>query len=96
MSLEVKKQKTKNEWLFLRINYSKQCTRDVCSGWIASSKVRVKHLKVLKYEQKLWLKFLEISDIEKGTKHDFTACKTLSKVKPMYLEVNMKEAKFDW
>ena len=27
---------------------------------------------------------------------DFTGCKTLSKVEPMYLEVTLKEAKCDW
>ena len=31
-SLEVKKQKAKNEMLFLRINYSKQFTNELSSG----------------------------------------------------------------
>ena len=40
--------------------------------------------------------FWRLGDIEKGTKHDFTGCKTLSKVKYKYLEVKFKEPKFGW
>ena len=40
--------------------------------------------------------FGRLSNIERGTKHNFTGWKTLSNTKPMYLEVKLKEAKFGW
>ena len=44
MSLEVKKQKAKNSWLFLRITCNNQCMRDFFRGWNAS-----KNLEILKH-----------------------------------------------
>ena len=41
MTLEIEKEKTKNEWLFLRINCRKLCACDFFRGWNASIKVRL-------------------------------------------------------
>ena len=96
MSLEVKTQKAKNEWLFLRINCSKKCARDFSSGWNASSKCRLKHLEFLIGQETNGWYFWRLGNIEKRTKHDSTGCKTLSKIKYKYLEVKFKEPKFGW
>ena len=40
--------------------------------------------------------FWRLNNIEKVRRDNFTGCKTLSKVEPMYLEVKLKEAKFNW
>ena len=47
MCLDNEKQKARNGWLFLRINCSKQCTRDVFN---ALSKVQPNYLEVLKHQ----------------------------------------------
>ena len=39
--------------------------------------------------------FWRLNNIEKVRRDNFTGCKTLSKVDPMYLEVKLKEAKFN-
>lgn len=49
--------------------------------------VRPKYLEVLKH-----LKML--NDIKKGMQDDFRASKTLTKTKPMFLDVKLKEGKF--
>ena len=36
----------------------------------------------------------EIKEVKKGTKEHFRGSKTLNKVRPMYLEVKLKEATF--
>ena len=51
MSLEVKNRKAKNDWLFLRINPSKQGTRDFLRDSNASSKMCLKYLEVLKQQK---------------------------------------------
>ena len=43
------------------------------------------YLEVLKHQERL-------KDVKKGTRDHFRGCETLSKVKPMYLEVKLKEA----
>ena len=40
--------------------------------------------------------FGRLSNIKRGTKHNFTGWKTLSNTKTMYLEVKLKETKFGW
>ena len=52
MNFVIKKQKAKNDLLFLRINCSKQCTRDFFRDWNASSKVRLIYLEALKQHKK--------------------------------------------
>ena len=84
MRLEVKKQKAKNASLFLRINCSKQCTRDFFTGWNASSKVRPNYLEVLKHQESYGWCFLEAKRHQNSTKHDFIGSKTLSKVNLVY------------
>lgn len=59
MCLEVDNQKAKLDWLFLRINGNKQCTRDFFTGWNASSKVWLIVIEVLTNKTKVWLIFLE-------------------------------------
>ena len=41
--------------------------------------------------------FWRLKDIDKGTKHGFIGCKTLTnvKVKCMYVEVKLQEARFN-
>ena len=51
INLEVKKQKAKNDWLFLRINPSKQGTRDFLIDSNTSSKMWRKYLQVLKQQE---------------------------------------------
>ena len=51
MGLKVKKKNAKNDWLFLRINCSKQCTRVFVRGLNASSNVPLKYLEVLKHQE---------------------------------------------
>ena len=38
--------------------------------------------------------FSGANDIEKGMKHNFTGCKPICKVNLMYLEIKLKEVKF--
>ena len=67
MCLGVKKHKVKNGWLFVRINYKKQCTRKFFRGWNASSKVRPIYLDVLKHEENYGWCFWRLNDIEKSS-----------------------------
>ena len=48
----------------------------------------LRYLEVLKRQKRL-------NDIKKETRDDLRCCKTLYKVKPMYLEVKLKESMFD-
>ena len=89
MYLEVKKQDAKYDWFVSSLKCSKQCSRTVFSGWNEPSNVRIRYLEVLKYKERL-------NVLKKGTRVHFSGCKILSKVKPMYLEVKLKEVKFDW
>ena len=51
MSLELKKQKAKNDWFILWIKFSKQCTtRDLFRGLNASRKMRLIYLEVSNYQ----------------------------------------------
>ena len=47
--------------------------------------MRLSSLEVSKHQERL-------NDDKKGTTDDFRGYKKLSKVKPMYLEVNLKES----
>ena len=58
MSLEVKKQKAKNNWLFLRINCSKQCIHDLFRGWKCKQGEAI-IFRGFKAPRRLWLIFLE-------------------------------------
>ena len=40
--------------------------------------------------------FFEAKRINKVRRDDFTGCKTLRKIQPMYLEFALKEGKFNW
>ena len=95
MSLDVKKQKAKKTWLFFKINCTEECTHDFFRGWNASSKVPPKYVELLKHQESYGSWFSRLSNIEKSTKHDFTGCKTRSKVRLMYLETKLIEAKFN-
>ena len=66
MSLEVKKQKAKSGWLFLRITCSNQSTRDFVRGWNPSIKVGSKDLEVLKHQESFGWWFWRLSNISKG------------------------------
>ena len=52
------------------------------------SNVWLRYLGVLNHQERL-------NNIKKGSKDNFRGDKTQSKGKPMYLEVKLKEAKFD-
>ena len=67
MILEVKKQKAINEWLFFKINCSKQCLRNFSSGWNAWSKARLKYLEVFQHQESYGLCFWRLNTIEKCT-----------------------------
>lgn len=95
MSLDVKKQKAKKAWLFFKINCTEECTYDFFRCWNASSKVPPKYLELLKHQESYGSWFSRLSNIEKGTKHNFTDCKTRNKVRLMYLEAKLIEAKFN-
>ena len=86
---EVEKQDTKYEWFISRLKCNKQYALTAFRAWDAQSKALLKYLEVLKYQERL-------NDIKKGRKDNFRGSKTLSKSKPMYLEVKLKEAKFGW
>ena len=49
--------------------------------------MRLIYSEVLKDQQSYFLRFWMLKNIEKGRREDFTGCKTLNKVDPMYLEV---------
>ena len=51
--------------------------------------MQVRYLGVLKDQENL-------KKFKKGTRDHFRGSKTLSKLKPMYLEVKMKGATFHW
>ena len=51
----------------------------------SQSKMRLSSLEVSKHQERL-------NDDKKGTTDDFRGSKKLSKVKPMYVEVNLKES----
>ena len=51
MCLDVKQQKAKKDWLFLRINFSKKCTRNFFTDWNESSKVHPNYLEILSTEK---------------------------------------------
>ena len=55
----------------------------------ARSKVRLRNLEVLKHQDRL-------NDIKKVMRDNFSGCKTLNKVNPIYFEGKLKEAKFHW
>ena len=52
----------------------------------ASSNAQVRYLEVLKHQETL-------NDNNKNATDEFRSCKTLNKIKPMYLEVKQNEAK---
>ena len=54
------------------------------------------YLETLKDQERYGWCFLGVNDIQKVTRDDFTGCKTLTKVEPMYLEVKSKESMFNW
>ena len=58
MSLEVKKQKAKNNWLFFRINCSKHCIHDLFRGWKCKQGEAI-IFRGFKAPRRLWLIFLE-------------------------------------
>ena len=90
-SLGTKKQKRRNDCLFLRINCSKQCTRDLLRGWNASSELLLIHLEGLKHRERYDWWFWRLNDIEKVMRDNFTRSKTLIKVETMYLELKLIE-----
>ena len=87
MSLAVKNQRAKTNWLFLRVNCWKQCTCDFFRASNASGKVRLKYLDVLKHQKSYGVCFWGLNNMEKGRTYNFTAYKTVNKVKLIYLEV---------
>ena len=50
--------------------------------------VLIKYFRVLKHQERL-------NDNKKRMRDDFRGCKTPCQIKPIYLEVKLKEAKFD-
>ena len=50
--------------------------------------MRLRYLEVLKQQEMS-------NNINKGRRDNFRGCKTLRKVKPMYLEVKLEKAKID-
>ena len=54
----------------------------------APSKVQKRYLEVIQHQERL-------NDIKKGTRDVFRGLKTLSKTKPINLEVKLDKAKFD-
>ena len=57
-------------------------------GSNAASTVALRYLKVLEHKKKL-------NDINNDRRDNFEGWKTLRKVKPMYLEVKLREDKFN-
>ena len=62
---------------------------------MTSLAVEMKTFRGFRAPKKLWLIILENNDLENGTKHNFTGCITLSKVKLKYSEEKFKKAKFN-
>ena len=85
MCLEAKKQKAKNQYLFLRINCKRECTLNFFSDWNEPR-------NVLTHQEMYGWWFWRLSNIEKHARDDFRDCKRLCKIKSIYLQVNLKEA----
>ena len=66
MRLEVKNQRAKTDWLFLRINCWKQCMRNFFRGSSASSKAWLKRLDFLKQQESYCVCFWRLNNMEKG------------------------------
>ena len=62
--------------LFLRLKCIKLCVANIFRGF--------------KGPRKLWLMLLEAKRINKIMRDDFTSCKTLRKLEPIYFEVKLK------
>ena len=68
------------------LKWHKQYACIAVRGENATGNVRMRYLQVLKHQGRL-------NGIKKGMRENFTGCKKLRKVKHMYLEVKLKEAK---
>ena len=93
MSLEIKKQNPKNDQSFLRIN--------LANNFRATSLEAGMHqvrsgLEVLQRQQSSLFMILRQNTSRKLWDTILQVAKTLSKVESMYLQVKLKEVKFNW
>ena len=86
--LEIKQRDAKCDWFVSRLKCNNKYARIAFRDRNSQSKMRLRYFDVLKHQEGL-------NDIKKGTNDNFRGCKALSKVKPMYLEVTLKESMFD-
>ena len=64
--------------------------------WNPSEKVRLSYLDVSKHQERYRYCSWRLNNIGKGTIYNSRGCKTLTKAKPIYLDVKLTEAKFSW
>ena len=94
--LQVKNQKPKCDWFVSRLKWNKKGARYRLYRLKCIRRGAPNLFRGFKASRKIWLMFCRLNNTGKGRRDNFKGIKTLNNVKPMYLEVKLKEAKFKW
>ena len=93
--LDIRKKKNKKRLVIFEDKLSHVMCQRLLQRWKYIKLGPTNIFTGFKSPRKLWLMFFEAKRINKVRRDDFTGCKTLRKIQPMYLEFALKEGKFN-